>query len=211
MLQGIAFYLTNIKARKLLYLQLVRSNLAYASQVWCPQSVRLIQDLEIEKVQRRATKFILNLGFISNVPYANRLHELDLLPITYWHEYLDLVLLYKIINNYTNIDDSARPIISRSRITRSETKNDLIKLKIPFARTVTFQTSYFIRACKAWNILNDNLRHRDIGLHAFKSGLKLYYTNALSSVYNCDDPRSWKSVCVKCKRARALDGVLSCC
>ncbi len=65
--------------------------------------------------------------------------------------------------------------------------------------------------CKAWNILSDNLRHRDIGLHAFKSGLKLYYTNALSKVYNCDDPRSWKSVCIKCKRARSLDGVLSCC
>ncbi len=125
----------------------VRGNFAYASQVLCPQSVKLIEN--IEKVQRRATKFILNLGFMTNIPYADRLLNLDLLPITYWHEYLDLVLLYKIINNYTCIDDSARPIISRSRLTRSETKDNLNKFKIPFARTVTFQSSYFIRARKA--------------------------------------------------------------
>ena len=49
--------MTDIQARRSLYLQLVRSNFAFASQVWCPQSVELIND--IEKVQRRATKFIL--------------------------------------------------------------------------------------------------------------------------------------------------------
>ena len=57
--------MTDTKARKLLYLQLVRSNLAYASQVWCLQSVKLIEN--IEKVQRRATKFIVNLGFMTKI------------------------------------------------------------------------------------------------------------------------------------------------
>ena len=201
--------MTDIKARKYLYLQLVRSNLAYASQVWCPQSVQLIEN--IEKVQRRATKFILNLGFVTNIAYPTRLHNLDLLPITYWHEYLDIFLLYKIINNYTYIDESARPVISGSGITRSETNDNRIKFLIPYAKTVTFQSSYFIRACKTWNILSDILRDRNIGFYAFKSGLKLYYKNALLNTYNCDDPRTWKSVCVKCKRARSLDGVLNCC
>ena len=135
----------------------------------------------------------------------------DLLPITYWHEYLDIFLLYKIINNYTYIDDSARPVISGSGITRSETNDNRIKFLIPYAKTVTFQSSYFIRACKTWNILSDNLRDRNIVFYAFKSGLKLYYKNARSNTYNCDDPRTWKSVCVKCKRARSLDGVLNCC
>jgi hypothetical protein len=158
--------MTDIKAKKYLYLQLVGSNLAYASQVWCPQSVQLIEN--IEKVQRRATKFILN------------------------------------------IDDSARPVISGSGITRSEPNDNRIKFLIPFAKTVTFQSTYFIRACKTWNILSENLRDRNIGFYAFKSGLKLYYKNALSNTYNCDDPRTWKSVRVKCKRARSLDGVLNC-
>ncbi len=78
---------------------------------------------------------------------------IDLLPLTYWHEYLDLVLLYKIINNYTYIDESSVPKIAKSLksgSTRSETNENLIKFVIPFAKTVTFQTSYFIRACKTW-------------------------------------------------------------
>ena len=40
------------RARTLLYLSLVRSNLAYCSQVWAPQAVNLI--LDIERIQRRA-------------------------------------------------------------------------------------------------------------------------------------------------------------
>ena len=60
------------------------------------------------------------------------------------------------------------------------------------------------------SVLNSDLHNRDIGLHAFKFGLKMYYKNVLSNIYNCDDLRTWKSVCVKCKRARSLDGVISC-
>ncbi len=199
----------DVGARKYLYLQLVRNNFAYASQVWSPQTIKLIED--IEKVQRRATKYILNLGFITNVPYTTRLLQLDLLPLTFWHEYLDLVLLYKIINGYTYIDNSARPTMAGSGITRSESNENVIKFSIPFANTVTFQTSYFIRACKTWNTLSCDLCHRDIGLNTFKSKFKTYYKHALSKVYNCDDPCTWKSICVKCRRARSLDGVLRCC
>ena len=74
-----------------------------------------------------------------------------------------------------------------SGITRSETNENVYKFSIPFASTVTFQTSYFIRVCKTWNILGCDLRHRDIGLNTFKSKLKTYYEHALSKIYNCDD------------------------
>ena len=94
--------ITDTNARKLLYLNLVRSNFPYTSQAWCPQSVELIED--IEKVQRRATKYIPNLRFVTNVSYTARLLQLDLLPVSYWHEYLDLIFLYKIINDHTYID-----------------------------------------------------------------------------------------------------------
>ena len=127
--------ITDTNARKLFYLNPVRSKFSYASQAWCPQSVKLIDD--IEKVQRRATKYILNLGFVTNVSYTARLLQLDLLPVSYWHEYLDLVFLYKIINDHTNIDKSVQPIMAGSGITRSET-DDLIKFVIPFAKTVTY-------------------------------------------------------------------------
>ncbi len=94
---------------------------------------------------------------------------------------------------------------------RSESNENVIKFSIPYWHTVIFQTSYFIRACKTWNTLSCDLRQRDIGLNTLKSKLKTYYKHALSKVYNCDDPRTWKPICVKCRRARSLDGVLRCC
>ena len=53
--------------RASLYRTLVRSHFAYCSQVWSPQSVLLI--LELEKVQRRAARFILSLPFQSEINY----------------------------------------------------------------------------------------------------------------------------------------------
>ena len=128
------------KARLSLYLQLVRSQICYASQVWCPQTVEGIGN--IEKIQRRATKYILQLGFFTDIPYPIRLQQLDLMPIVYWHEYLDVVLLFKIMNNLVFIPDSIRPKEVMSGSTRHSSSQEKIKLSVPFAKTVTFQTSY---------------------------------------------------------------------
>ena len=51
------------RIRTALYKTLVRSHFVYSSQFWSPQSVALILDLE--KVQRHATRFILSLSFQS--------------------------------------------------------------------------------------------------------------------------------------------------
>jgi hypothetical protein len=48
-----------------------------------------------------------------------------------------------IINHLTYIDDSTLPSIGESGITGSDT-NNLIRFVIPYARTVTYQSSYFI-------------------------------------------------------------------
>ena len=77
-----AFDIHDQRARKLLYLSLVRSNLAYCSQMWAPQAVNLI--LDFERIKRCATKFILPL------PYRS---ELSKFP--YWHDFLDLVPVLK--------------------------------------------------------------------------------------------------------------------
>ena len=74
-----------ISVRRTLYLTLVRSHLAYASQVWAPQTVDLIK--RTERVQRRASKYILNLPFFCDISYNHRLATLNLLPLCYCHEY----------------------------------------------------------------------------------------------------------------------------
>jgi len=81
------------RAHKLLYLSLVRSNLTYCSQVWAPQAVNLI--LDTERIQRHGTKFILSLPYWSHGSFMQRLLKIGLLPLCYWHEFLDLVYIFK--------------------------------------------------------------------------------------------------------------------
>ena len=66
------------------------------------------------------------------------------MPITYWLEYLDVILLYKILNNQVIIAENIRPKEFLSRATRHSSVKENIKLRVPFAKTVTFQTSFFL-------------------------------------------------------------------
>ena len=75
-----------------LYCALVQSHLCYCSQVWAPQSV-INQLILVEQVQRRATPFII--GGDRDLCCKDRLIKLNLLPLNYWLEYLDLVFFYK--------------------------------------------------------------------------------------------------------------------
>ena len=67
--------------RRVIYLTLVRSHLGYATQVWAPQSKELIR--KTEQIQLRAAKYVLNLPFLSEEPYKDRMMKLDLLPSSY--------------------------------------------------------------------------------------------------------------------------------
>ena len=58
--------------------------MGYATQIWAPQSIELIVNLE--RIQIRATKFILKLPYSSNISYTSRLETLNLISICYWHE-----------------------------------------------------------------------------------------------------------------------------
>jgi hypothetical protein len=96
-----AFDIRQRRVRKVLYLTMVRSQLAYGSQVWAPQTVNNI--LTVERVQRRATKFILSLPYQTDISYQERLTTIGIIPICYWHEYLDLVYLYKCISSFPTL------------------------------------------------------------------------------------------------------------
>ena len=80
--------------RKALYKALVMSNLSCSSQVWVPQSVKLIEI--IERVQQHATKYILSLPYRTDISHKERLRLLELIRLCYWHEYLDLEIYLQI-------------------------------------------------------------------------------------------------------------------
>jgi len=62
----------------LLYKSMVRPHVKFANSVWCPYK---IDDLkEIEKIQKRATKLVIEL---KNKSYIDRLIYLNLPPLKY--------------------------------------------------------------------------------------------------------------------------------
>jgi hypothetical protein len=146
--------------RRTLYLAFVRPHLGYATQTWAPQSVELLK--QVERTQRRATKFILELPFSSTMDYTTRLQALSLLPICYWHQYLDMVLFYKITHGLVHINASLLPTIRTSRQTRSSTSTST-KYVIPKWKTSTYQRSFFIRSTRIWNLLADLDREWSLG------------------------------------------------
>ena len=75
-------------ARRKLYISLLRSQLLYCSQIWRPSLIKHINTLE--KIQRRATKFILN-DFHST--YKSCLVNLKMLPLMYIYEINNSIFL----------------------------------------------------------------------------------------------------------------------
>ena len=142
--------LNDVSARRSLYLALVKSQLSYATQVWSPDKIAL--KTQIERVQRRATRWILKqrVGVMS---YRDRLLTLKLLPLTFDRELKDLVFFYKCRNGFTdlNVYDFVSPV-SHGRTRLSNSYN----LKTPVCKTSTFQASYFNRIVKLWNYISVN-------------------------------------------------------
>ena len=60
-------FILGTAVRRTPFLGLVRPHLGYATQIWAPQSIELTAKLE--RIQRRATWFILNLPNSSTTSY----------------------------------------------------------------------------------------------------------------------------------------------
>ena len=109
-----------MEAKKNLYISLVRSQLIYCSQMWRPQLIKDITSLE--RIQRRATKYILN-DYTST--YKSRLEQLNLLPLMYIYEINDLMFLIKSLKSPSDNFEIRDHITFTSNSTRSGTHHKL--------------------------------------------------------------------------------------
>ena len=184
-------YIMKSSTRPTMYMALVRPHLGYVTQVWSPQSIELMKSLE--RVQRRATKYILMLPFQTEWSYQDRLIQCNLLPINYWHEMTDLVFLYKATNGFIGIDRRILPTIRRSaRVTRSCHTSNATTYSTKKCRALTYQRSFFIRAGRIWNSLPTYIRNNSLSLASLKNKVFEYYTNAYLNIYKPDNPKTWK-------------------
>ena len=135
----------SIRARKLLYLTLVRSQLTYCSQLWNPY---LIKDtIILERVQRRATKFILS-DYVSD--YKSRLLRLGILPLMYMLDLYDIMFFIKALQQPSPQFNIYHYISFSSSNTRSSSAN---KLNHTLTNRNYTRNFYFNRLSRIWNQL----------------------------------------------------------
>ena len=174
-----------------LYLSLVRSKLSYCSQVWRPH---LIKDIKlIERIQRKATKFILN-DFHSS--YRDRLLALKLLPLSLWFEYLDILFLIKCIQDPTSANhfDIFRfmQFLPSSRSTRSSVHAKL-QCTIPLSSNSHINFIYFNRVVRLWNALPEIDTTQPVPV--IKKKLKSFLWSHFVDSFDSHSPCTWHFLC----------------
>ena len=128
-----------------LYKSLIRPILEYGSSIWNP---KLKTDLiEIEKIQKRATKLIRN---ISHMSYPERLRYLNLDSLNFRRRRCDMIQVYRIIRKIDNLDMS-----HFFELSQSNTRGHRYKLKKPRVITTQRQHSFAMRIINDWNKLKD--------------------------------------------------------
>ena len=140
-----AFKTSSIPAKRKLYLSLVRSRLSYCSPVRRSQNARDI--ISLERVQRRATKYILN-DYTSD--YKSRLLSLHLLPLMYYVELCDLMFFIKNITHPSECFKIKDYITFSNCSTRSSAH---YKLRHNQTATSSYRHFYFNRIVRLWNSL----------------------------------------------------------
>ena len=151
----------SVKTFKLLYKSLVRPILEYCSSIWSPLYKE--QVLEIEKVQRRATKLIKQF---QHLPYSDRLKRLNLTTLVYRRHRTDVLQVFRIIHQIDKIsfDDFFT-------YNRSNTRGHSYQLSKPRAETKLRQNTFSHRVVNVWNSLTEEVVSvNDINI--FKSKLE---------------------------------------
>ena len=182
--------LTDVKVRRTLYLTIVKSQVSYATEIWSPSLKSL--KAKIERVQRRATRWILRVK-PGKVSYKDRLLKLNLLPLAYDREIKDLLFFYKALHG--DIDLDVKNFVNFLNHGRTRLSQKTTLLKVPLCRTTTFQSSYFNRIVKLWNcacnVVNISTFSSPDNFQIF---LKDKYFNLLNSIFDTDLICTWSSV-----------------
>lgn len=182
-----SFNATNsIHTKRTLYLSLVKSRITYASQLWRPHKKKDI--LLLERVQRRATKFILN-DYKSN--YKCRLLSLKLLPLMMSLEISDIIFF---ISSYKDSQDHFN-ISSQVRFTSSSTRASTNKKLIHNVSSsyLSHHNSYYNRLPRLWNCLPP--LDLNSSITTIKKDLKAIFWSHFVSIFDPDNPCTFHLLC----------------
>jgi hypothetical protein len=145
----------------------VRPLLEYASCVWNPYSVGHIE--KIESVQKSFTKRLFSLTSLS---YLDRLASLNVSSLELRRLHSDLVMYFKIINSYIDVDVEQYFTLSHN----TQTRGHNFKLIKSFSHTDKVKNQFKLRAIDIWNSLPYNIVNTH-SVSSFKHLLREYDLN----------------------------------
>ena len=139
-----------------LYVSLVRPILEYACQVWDPYTQKCIN--EVESVQKFALKISSHCW---RTNYDNLLDIFHLPSLAERREYLRLITLHKILLGKFTFPPNILLPKQITHDTRNARSNNNA-YSIPFARTLSFKSSFVPRTVAVWNNLGEEYKSCDI-------------------------------------------------
>ena len=146
---------------KILYKSLVRPILEYCSVIWSPLFKQ--EALEIEKVQRRATKLIPSLKELN---YPERLKSLNITTLAYRRQRTDILQVFRIVKKIDRI-----PFESFFSYNTQSTRGHSYKLEKPRASTKLRQNFFSHRTIDLWNNLPEKAVKCDT-INSFKNAIE---------------------------------------
>ena len=149
----------------LLYMTLVRPHLEYANIIWGPH-YKGDQQL-VEKVQKRATKMIQNLG---NLSYDLRLRYLNLPSLQHRRRRGDMIMTYKIMTGCVRVDKKQLFNLRENSTTRGHSYKIFKRHATSFNKQSTFRN----RIVNDWNSLPDYIVNSK-NVNTFKNALDKYW------------------------------------
>jgi hypothetical protein len=156
-----SFSKLNITSFKIIYKSLIRPILEYCSSIWFP--LYKYESAEIEKVQKRATKLVPELKDLS---YPSRLRKLNITTLLYRRERTDMIQVFKILNNFDNIDPN-----QFFEFNTGNNRGHCAKLLKPRAQTKIRANVFSNRIINLWNALPEEAVQSKT-INSFKNSLE---------------------------------------
>ena len=104
--------------------------------------------------------------------YQIRLVRLNLLPLNYWLEYLDLLFFYKCKSGIIQLN--LEKYYVKYCNSKSRRGSSGLYLRTAYFKTSLFRDSFFIRLSNIWNAVPCDIK-AETTLSSFKAKLKSFY------------------------------------